>query len=227
MNDGGTKAVIFDLDGTLIRSSVNFAKFRSKLIEYMKERGADLSRYNLTGTTVDMIDEFDRECRERGLTEETIQGYLDEIDAILNDIEMERIGETLPMPDALEVLEYLRKKGILVGVLTRGCPSYAQRAIGIAGLDGCIDAVVARDLKSGVAPKPSPKAAFQLLDMLGAGPEEVVMIGDFSIDFDCAKNSGIRFFGIVSNENSKKSLKECGCEEIVSDLKDFLKRIGV
>ncbi|HDP96727.1 MAG TPA: HAD family hydrolase [Euryarchaeota archaeon] len=226
-NDGVPKAVIFDLDGTLIRSSVDFAKFRSRLIEYMKERGADLSRYDLTGTTVDMIDEFERECGQRGLADGTVRAYLDDIDAVLDEIEMERISETLPVPEAPEVLKYLRAKGVLVGVLTRGCAGYARKAIDIAGLDGLVDAIVARDRKSGIAPKPDPQAAFRLLDMLGTEPEEAVMIGDFSLDFDCARDSGIRFYGIASNENSKKSLKECGCDEIVADLKDFLNRIGV
>lgn len=221
------RGIIFDLDGTLIISTVNFAKFRKHLIEYMKGRGADLSHYDIKGTTVAMIEEFEGEMRSQGEDEEDIERWMDEIDSILNEIELERIEETMPMPGAKKLLQTLRRRNIRVGVLTRSCPEYANRALEIAGLNEYIDVVVARDRHSHIAPKPDPSSVFHISEQMGTRPEETVMIGDHSIDFACAEDSGVRFFGIISDEKSELDLRECGCTEIVSDLDDFLRRLNI
>jgi len=222
------KAVVFDLDGTLIISSVNFPKFRARLLEFMKEKGADMSQYSKGETTVSMITKFEAEMRgKKGSTEEQIEKYLDEIDSILNEIELERIDETEPVPGVFELLEELRSRGIKIGVLTRGCAEYAEKAIDIAGLSGHLDAVVPRDRGSGVAPKPDPEAALHISLLLKVPLDEMVMVGDHSIDYAGAKNANVRFVGIVSDERSLEDLRECGCPEIIRDLKELLDRLGL
>ena len=221
------RAVIFDLDDTLIISTVDFRKFRSCLIEYMNRKGAKTDRFEEGETTVSMIAEFEKEMRTKGIDERKIQHYMDEIETLLDNIELERIEETTQIPGADEILLILRENDIRIGVLTRGCTEYARRALEIAGLDELVDAVISRDNKSGIAPKPDPRSALLLTEMLGVEPRETVMIGDHSIDFACARDSGIRFFGIVSDERSRDDLRECGCQEIVSNLMDFLGRMGL
>lgn len=221
------KAIIFDLDGTLIRSSVNFAKFRTRLMEYIEEKGGDISRYDRTGTTISIISEFEDEMRSKGREEKDIHRYLDEIDSIINEIELEKIEETRPIPGAHSILQRLRDRDIRIGILTRGCAEYAEKAVEIAGLRRYIDALASRDRKSGIEPKPDPSSVRHVLELLGVEPEETIMIGDYSIDFDCAVNSNIRFFGIASSERSLVNLRSCGCSEIVSSLEDFLERIGI
>lgn len=215
------KAVMFDLDGTLIVSTIDFMKFRTRLIEYIREKGADMRGYNVRQTTVSMISKFESELRRRGADEETVRSCLDEIDAFLNEIELENIAETRAAPGAESLLELLKRRGIRIGILTRGSPEYAKKALVIAGLARYIDAIVARDRNSGISPKPDPESAMALAEKLGVTVDESVMVGDFSIDYICARDSGIRFYGIASDDESRRSLIECGCEEILSDLEEF------
>ncbi|MEM2838839.1 MAG: HAD family hydrolase [Thermoplasmata archaeon] len=221
------KAVIFDLDGTLVVSTVDFMKFRKRLLDYVKTKGADMKDYDLSQMIVVMISKFEAEMRRKKVPEETIQRYLDEIEQFLNEIELERIEETVPMPGAEDILKTLKKKGVKVGVLTRGCPAYAERALKISRLDNYVDAVVARDRRSGISPKPSVESAEAILRKLGVERDEAVMVGDYSIDFICARDAGIRFIGLSSGERSKIDLQNCGCSEIAEDLEQVRKIIGL
>lgn len=219
------KAVFFDLDGTLIESSIDFMKFRARLIEYIRDKGADMRRYSMEDTSVSLISKFAEEMKANGIPPGIVEAYLDNIDAFIDEIELDRIEETKPAPGADALLKDLRSRGVKIGVLTRGSPKYAEMALNLSGLSGYIDAMVARDRRSGIPPKPDPRSAFALAEKLNVSIDESIMIGDYSIDFICAKDTGIRFFGVASDEDSVKSLAECGCEDISPNLSELGRRI--
>lgn len=221
------RAVMFDLDGTLVISTIGFMKFRTRLLSYIMDKVTDLSGYSTRETTVTMIARFEEEMKAKGVNERTISSYLDDIDAFLNEIELENIEKTVSVPGAKELLRSLNEKNVKIGILTRGSPEYAERALKIAGLDRFVDAMIARDRKSGIRPKPSPESAFALAERLGVQIEDAIMVGDYSIDLVCAKDAGIRFYGIASDGESRRSLSDAGCKEILSSLDEFKMRIGL
>ena len=218
---------MFDLDGTLVISTIGFMKFRTRLLSYIRDKVTDLSSYSTRETTVTMIARFEEEMKAKGVDERTIGSYLDDIDAFLNQIELENIEKTLSVPGARGLLRSLKEKNVKIGILTRGSPEYAERALKIAGLDRFVDAMIARNRKSGIKPKPSPESAFALAEMLGVPIDDVIMVGDYSIDFVCARDAGIRFYGIASDRESRRSLSEAGCKEILSSLDEFRVMIGL
>jgi len=222
------KAVFFDLDGTLVVSTIDFIKFRRKLLDYIRGKGADMSRYSIEETTVSMISRFTEEIEGKELDNDTIERYLDEIEGFLNKIELERIDDTRPADSAERILRSLRDNGVKIGILTRGSPAYAELALEKAGLTEYIDALIARDRKSGIAPKPDPESAKALARKLDVkNKKDIIMVGDFSIDYYCAKDYGIRFYGIAPESESRKSLVECGCADISKNLDEFGKKIGI
>ena len=221
------KAVMFDLDGTLIISTIDFMKFRTKLMDFMSRNGANMDNYSLGETTVSMISKFEKEMRDKGASEKAVESRLDEIDVFLNEIELENIMRTKAAPGAEELLRLLRVRGIKIGILTRGSPEYSKKALEISGLRKYIDAIIARDRGSGIAPKPNTESAIALAMKLDVELDECVMVGDFSIDYICATDAGIRFYGISSDEESEKSLVECGCNEIIDDLYRLREKFGL
>lgn len=140
---------------------------------------------------------------------------------------MENIEKTVSVPGAKGLLRDLKRKKVKIGVLTRGSPEYAERALKIACLDRFVDAMTARDRKSGIKPNPSPESAFALAERLGVPIEDTIMIGDYSIDFVCARDAGIRFYGIASDSESRRSLIEAGCKDILSSLDELRARVGL
>lgn len=221
------KAVIFDLDGTLVVSTVDFLKFRKRLLDYIRAKGADMRDYDLSQMIAVMISKFEAEMRRKDVPAETVDRYLNDIEQFLNEIELERIDETVQMPGAESLLKALKKKDVKIGILTRGCPEYAEKALKISRLDRYIDVVVARDRRSGIPPKPSALSAQEILRRLGVGKDEAVMVGDYSIDFICARDAGVRFIGMASGERSKADLQDCGCVDIAENLDEVGKLIGL
>lgn len=220
------KAVIFDLDGVLVTPTGELMRLRPRLIEFLQKKGADTRNYDLSDTSAMMILKFEEELVRKGVSSREIDKNLEDIENFLNELELGELDMVSAMPGARNLLQVLRKNGVRIGVLTRACREYTEGALKKANMIDLIDAIVVRERKSGIAPKPSPEAAFALLKMLDVRNDEAVMIGDYSIDYDCARKSSLEFFGIASSEKSLNDLRECDCRIILNSLDEFRKQIG-
>ena len=107
-----------------------------------------------------------------------------------------------------EMLKTLRARGYKVGVLTRGCREYAETALRIAGVDGCLDCLVARDDYPEEEAKPSPIAMEHTAGLLGLTPDRVLFLGDHKFDYQCAESSGAGFIGVLSGAYREEDWRE-------------------
>ena len=96
------KAVIFDLDGTLIHSNVPFPPYRDRL--------------NIQGDVIAGIGKLPPELQKEKWD-------------IIAEYESELERQAQPAPGVRPLLVYLIKKGIYTGVITRSRGEYAQRLI--------------------------------------------------------------------------------------------------
>src|SRR5512137_488959 len=123
------KAVIFDLDDTLVESTVNFPKFKKLVIERIASYGERESDYSLKETIIAILNRFEERMRKQGVPEKEQARRLAELDKIMDQVEMERVSETVAYDGAARLLRLLRLNGIKVGILTRGCEEYANAAL--------------------------------------------------------------------------------------------------
>lgn len=75
------------------------------------------------------------------------------------------------------------------------------------------------------ASKPSPDMLLQLLDELGVGPAEALMIGDAAHDLQMARNAGVPAIGVTSGTAKREALLEVGplaCLDSVMGLPGWL-----
>ncbi|MCD6523714.1 MAG: TIGR02253 family HAD-type hydrolase [Thermococcus sp.] len=93
-------------------------------------------------------------------------------------------------PDTVPTLEWLKEKGLKLGVVTSG-PAYQRLKLELTGLEGYFDAVVTRDDVGAI--KPEPKIFLRALEELGVSPREAVMVGDsLRQDIYGGKNVGMK-----------------------------------
>lgn len=78
-------------------------------------------------------------------------------------------------PDVPPVLEWLKEKGYLLGVVTSG-PEYQRLKLEVTGLSKYFDVVVTREDVGEI--KPNPKIFLYALEKLGVKPTEAIMVGD-------------------------------------------------
>jgi phosphoglycolate phosphatase len=210
------RAVVFDLDDTLVESTVDFAKFKTLVIERMVSRGEPVGKYRPEETIVAILDRYERSLNETGESEKTIRERLRELDEIMDAVEMEHVHETRPISGAADLLRTLRERGIRIGILTRGCEAYARKALKIGGMDALVDEVESRN--SDTRAKPHPDAYLKLVSRLGVDKEETIFVGDHPIDAQCARNAGVMFVAVRTGDVPDGELEAAGSVAVFQDV---------
>lgn len=210
------KAVIFDLDDTLVESTVNFPKFKGMVIDRIVSYGENRADYDPSATIVVIINRFEASMAEKGVPDLEARRRLAELDKIMDSVEMERVSETVAYDGAARLLNLLRKNGIGIGILTRGCQEYADSALSRTGLSSLVDVVECRNSKTKA--KPNPEAYLKLVKALGVRKEETIFVGDHPIDGQCAANAGVPFIAVLTGDVPEKALRAAGAVEVFQDV---------
>lgn len=192
-----TQAVIFDCWGTLFRN-----KGMNPYKRLTQELGYDLSNYEFAKTL------------EKDFMLERHESYEEPLRKLLEDLEIEYSEDTLKklektfvkesseveaFPDAIEVLEDLRKKYRL-GLVSNTDYLTFQKLRRKFNLSEKFDEILT-SYQAGVL-KPDPKIFEMILDRLEVEKEEAVMVGDFlPDDVKAAQDYGIE--GILVNRKEK------------------------
>jgi len=209
-------AVIFDLDDTLVVSTVDYAKFKRLVIERIVEDGEPRSAYSPNELILIILERYKGAMRARGLTDQEVKQRLTALDGIMDAVELEMVSETLPIDGAAEVLAMLRAKGVKIGILTRGCREYAEAALKMAGMEGLVDAIEGRS--SETKPKPDPESYLRLARALGVDPRDTVYVGDHPMDAECALNAGAPFIGVMTGDVPEDELMRAGSLAVFRDV---------
>ncbi|MEM2921658.1 MAG: HAD family hydrolase, partial [Candidatus Bathyarchaeia archaeon] len=168
-----SRLIVFDLDGTLVRSTVDFVKLKLETIRLLNDLGFQTKNLSEKMKTYEIMEWVRKKAECRGLDYQQITSKIAEV---WNSIELKEVDKTEAMPGANAVLSELRNRGFLIGVVTRGCHIYAVRALEAAGLLRYVNIVLGRD--DTCNPKPDPEPLLCAMSMFNAKPSEVVMVGD-------------------------------------------------
>ncbi len=160
------KVVIFDLDGTLVMNEKPFEAVREKIAK----------AFNLNP------DEL------RPLYEKLIALNNPAALKMLEEEEIRRAEESIPMPDLMSLLEFLRQKYIKLAILTRNCRKAVEKAL--RHYYGYFDLILTRD--DGLELKPSPLPIYTILNTFGISPSDAIIVGDFDYDIDAGRIAGIK-----------------------------------
>lgn len=193
----GIRAVGFDLDGTFLKTHVDYKKLNCVDAIIMK-------KYGIMPSLIGCKDQM-RIPRYMIRNWLKINGRINEFDTINREIddtctlvEKEYIDEATPFPRSIECIDVLKSKGLKVGILTRGGHDYAYSVLSRFGIFDHIDAVVGRDYSGYDNAKPSPIAMVEFAGELGVMPYEMLYVGDNITDYLSAKYAGAKFIGVLS-----------------------------
>ncbi len=204
------KAVAFDLDNTLVRSTTDFPKMRRMISSYIHKFASDSDLIANASTTIQLVDAV-----ENGNWLKDRERHLKKIYEIMDRIELESVERVVPMTGAADCLTKLRNMKIKIGVLTRACPTYVRAALETAGLLRLVDDYVARTVGEPV--KPDPRSAVNLAKKLGVRLEEMIIVGDHESDAQCAKSAKIPFIQLAAGHDPKP----LGAAAIITSLEEL------
>ena len=121
---------------------------------------------------------------------------------------------------ARELLHALRERGCRLGVLTRNAHELALVTLQAVGMGDYFasDDILGRDE---APPKPDPGGLLHLADRWSVAPSELVMVGDFRFDLECAKAAGARSVLVNLPENLWPELTDLHARDCLQ-LRDML-----
>lgn len=189
---GEVEAVIFDLDETLIDAQQGLKAAHERVADllqkFLEEKNVTVERSILEKAVEQVDDEMNRgSSYNRNLWWQKI---LDKIGSgkTLSEPHIERITAEywkayedagIPYPDTISTLEYLKKEGYRLGILTDddGIVGFKRRRILSLSFKDFFDAtIVAGDEIS--ESKTSPLPFLLIADKLGTSPRRCVVVGD-------------------------------------------------
>ena len=221
--DGYVRGIIFDLDGTLIKSVVDFPKMKRRMIEFINDLPMPGTNYKITQTTNEIISDLNVRMLQNGMSERDREEILNKISRILTEVEFENLDLVELNPGVKEFIQHCYKNGIKMGILTRASRDYLLASLEKTGIIEYFSVILSRDEFTLLKAKPHQFALEYTIKELGLPPENILFVGDHEIDFNCARNGNIRFVGVLSGSYNRIRFKEIGCEEVVSDFDELAK----
>lgn len=212
------KAVVFDLDGTLMDSKIDYEKMGNRIRELLVSRGLPEPLEDRR-KVYRVISGGAATLREYGLPEASLEATLAEMETIMNDIELEALDAMELKPYAREVVAELHGAGLGLGVATRSHREYTLRGLKRYDMLRFFHQVVARD--DVPYPKPDPRHLLYTIRLLGVDPGDTLFIGDTTTDLQTADTAGVEFIGYWRDESWAQRLMEGGCSRIVKDLREI------
>jgi HAD superfamily hydrolase (TIGR01549 family) len=163
-------AVVYDLDGTLVRLAVDWPAVHRDVVATLRE----------TGIPVD--DESLWELLGRAHSE----GFAPVVEAVIADHEQRgaRAAEVLPTADELP-------RSVPVGVCSLNAEAACRLALERHDLDTHVETVVGRDTVGTYKPDPEPLLA--AVRDLSAAPGRALFVGDSERDARTAERAGVPF----------------------------------
>ena len=208
------RGVIFDLDGTLVHTHIDFGDMKRRVIGHCVDRG--VFREDFRHLDILALVERAVHLMEPALQETARQELWD----LLEAIEMEYIADAYLPDDTAELLEELDGAGMAMAVATRNCERAAHQLL--SKLPKVFRKVIARE--NALKMKPHPGHLLQASDSLGIPPDQIAMVGDHAMDIRAAKAAGMLAIGVlhgVEEENFGEFTPDILCHNM-KELRDAL-----
>ncbi|MBR6530083.1 MAG: HAD-IA family hydrolase [Clostridia bacterium] len=211
------KAVLFDLDGTLLdtlqdlQDSVNVTmeKYAYPTHDYATIR-------SFVGNGV-------KKLVERAMPAEEVG---EKFDAVYADFkayyEVHMEDKTAPYAGICEMLAKLKADGFALAVVSNkfdsGVKALVKRFFG-----EWIDVAIGESAT--VRAKPAPDAPFAAMKELGITADEAVYVGDSDVDIVTARAAGIEDISVCWGFKDRDFLEECGASLLVDDPEELYTQI--
>ncbi len=217
MSTGGYKAVMFDLDGTLVDTMGDIAASANKALEALGLDALPMEEYrSRVGWGL-------RRTLELSLPSD-MKGRLDEAAELLLSYYRNHPAEyTVPYKGIPELLEVLRSDGIRLFVYTNKDQETARKVTGILFPDDTFEDVIGA--RPGIPLKPDAGAAALAVVRSGFKPEEILYVGDSEVDMETAAAGKMDALGVLWGYRNREQLEGFGALAFVEHPDEIRDRI--
>ncbi len=215
------KAILFDLDGTLVNSLADLADCCNFALEKFGFPTHTTDKYNyFVGDGMKKL--VERIIPEGCLGTENEQKVYD---CFLDRYKTEYCNKTLPYEGVNELLRALHLRGYKLAIISNKNELMAK-AVAEKLLPNCFSAVFGK--REDFPPKPDAALTLKLIEELGLSPQNCILIGDSGMDMKTAVNSGLLCIGALWGFREKDELISSGADYLANkplDILELLRKI--
>jgi HAD superfamily hydrolase (TIGR01509 family) len=210
------RAVIFDVDGTLIDSvDLHVRAWVEALKHFGFEADFDDVRANIGKGGDQLAPGF--------VPPDALEARGEEMERYRTELFRTRyLGQVKPFPGVRQLLERIRQDGSAIAVASSSKSSEVTQYLKIADIEDLVDVATSSDDAERSKPFPDIfQAALDKLPQTSSG--EAVVVGDTPYDAEAARGAGLACVGVLSGGFTRESLVSAGCVAVYRDPEDLLR----
>ena len=215
------RAVIFDLDGTLLIMKLKVKETKEKLIQRLREIGVNIDRIDPKIPTENIVSEV---IKEYGFSRDYLMKLVDEV-YIPYELEA---AETAELRDGMkEVLTELKAMGFKLAVASNNSRHGVHLALENTSIKKFFDVIVTRTDVNRM--KPDGALIAETLRRLNVKPSEAIYIGDTIYDILAARKVGVKSIAISGGAQPINLILNSKPDILIKDVKvipKVLKRLS-
>lgn len=212
-----TKAVIFDLDGTLLNT----------LYDLSDAVNCALEKYGQPQRSIEEVREFVgngiRNLMLRAVPDGDKNPMFEEIFAFFREYYKAHCNiKTAPYEDILALMEELKQRHIKMAIVSNKIDSGVKELNDIH-FSKYVDVAIGE--REGISRKPAPDSVNEALRILEVDKAHAVYVGDSDVDIKTANNADVRCVSVTWGFRDEDFLKEHGAETLIHrplELLDYL-----
>ena len=211
------KAVIFDLDGTLLNTIDDIANSVNSVLEksgFPVHSTEEIKYFVGTGFYNLIRLALPEKNRDDGTIKKLVEMLREEYNTRWNQY-------TKPYDGIAELLDELTKRNVKKAVLSNKADNFTK--IIVAQLLPQWQFEVVWGERPDVPKKPDPTAALEIADMLNIPPDEFILLGDSSYDIQTGVAAGMFAVGALWGFRTADELKSAGADALIEKPLDLLK----
>jgi phosphoglycolate phosphatase len=206
-------AFLFDLDGTLAETPIDFEGMRRSILDLAQSLGLnaeELRPYDILG----MIERAEELLEGVSLPEP----FREQAERELVRYEREAASVAKELPGAIETLTQLKARGFKVGIVTRNCRLGLNMALERIPLPH--DLSLSRNEVRRA--KPDPEHLLEAARQLGVAPEACAMVGDHPMDIQGGRAAGMFSIAVQTRDSSPDAFQSVNPDVILPSVGELL-----
>ena len=210
------KAVIFDLDGTLLNSLEDIAGSVNKILAthcFTTHKHDDYKMFVGSGISELMTRALPEEERNPDTIDDYVKEFREEYACNWN-------AKTKPYAGIAAMLDELVSRKIKIAVLSNKLHAFTKQ---------CVDKLLPRwkfnivmGLQNDIPPKPDPTSALQIAKQLNIDPPHILYVGDSDIDMKTAVAACMHPVGVLWGFRTKDELQKNGAKTLIERPQELL-----
>lgn len=220
MNKVKTKAVLFDLDGTLVDSLTDIAVSMNEVLQLRGFPTHPVASYRYF--VGDGMENLVRRClaAEVDVSSSLVYDMLGEMKMAYAE---HWRNHAIPYAGIREILKALADQELRLGVFSNKPEAFTKEMVAFVFPEVLFDVV--RGARNGVPIKPAPEGAQAILAEWQLVPEEVMYVGDTNTDMATGKNTGMFTVGVTWGFRDRAELESCGADLVVDRPEEILSEL--